>query len=258
MMNANDLVTLLDKHNNACHSRFQKEQQRIAESMAIGNDDVPPTIDDLGRLHAPVDGYFVDDIFYTKGQFIPMPHIESDDCFFTMPSLKSYSTRFQLSGEALKEVQALDQKALTGVSLSFGATFDRRGVNHAYVYIKSATLGFFNLTTEWLKKFELEKKNARTEKPKGNAPTGAKQAVTAKVIGLPSYESAYGYNQYEFKLMAELDNGATIFGTLPKALYDAEIGDTVSFTANFELAEDDTTHAFFKRPSKATLIKAAA
>lgn len=68
---------------------------------------------------------------------------------------------------------------------------------------------------------------------------------------MPCVDSYYGI---QFKMFVELENGSTIYGSLPSKISEAEIGDKVSFSANFTHADDDDTHAFFKRPTKAKII----
>ena len=53
---------------------------------------------------------------------------------------------------------------------------------------------------------------------------------------------------------------ATIFTDLvtyfDENIEDVDKGDVVTFTATFTRAQDDNTHAFYKRPSKANVVTA--
>ena len=80
---------------------------------------------------------------------------------------------------------------------------------------------------------------------KGEAPSG-KQTVKGKVISVKDWMGEYGP---VFKMMVRLENGATSYGSLPKAVpidYRGEI----EFSATFTQTMNDNTHSFFKRPSK--------
>lgn len=85
---------------------------------------------------------------------------------------------------------------------------------------------------------------AELNKDKGEAPTG-KQVVKGKVVSVKDWMGDYGP---VFKMTVRLENGATVYGSLPKAVPIDYRGD-IEFKATFEHAKDDTTHSFFKRPS---------
>lgn len=79
---------------------------------------------------------------------------------------------------------------------------------------------------------------------KGEAPSG-KQTVAGKVVSVKTWNDYYGIVS---KMMVRLENGATVYGSLPKAV-PLDYRGTIEFKATFEQAKDDSTHAFFKRPS---------
>ena len=60
----------------------------------------------------------------------------------------------------------------------------------------------------------------------------------------------------DFKMLVELENKSTVWGSQISSLIDvdADIGDLIEFTATFTQAENDDTHSFYKRPSKAKII----
>lgn len=80
---------------------------------------------------------------------------------------------------------------------------------------------------------------------KGEAPVG-KQRIKGKIISVKTFEDYYGVVS---KMTVKLENGATVYGTLPKCVPLDHRGE-IEFTATFENAKNDTTHSFFKRPSK--------
>ncbi|AFU64031.1 hypothetical protein ACQ31_gp148 [Salmonella phage STML-198] len=90
---------------------------------------------------------------------------------------------------------------------------------------------------------------AKLNENKGEAPEG-KQTVKGKVVSVKCWEDYYGM---QVKMMVRLENGATAYGSLPKAVpmdYRGEI----EFKATFERAKDDNTHAFYKRPSAVKML----
>ena len=96
---------------------------------------------------------------------------------------------------------------------------------------------------------------------KGEAPEG-RVSVVGKVVSMKLVDSMYGQ---VFKMLVELDNFSTVWGSVPSKLHDLyqaagvqPEGIWVSFEASFERAEDDSSHAFFKRPTKVALLSAVA
>lgn len=87
-------------------------------------------------------------------------------------------------------------------------------------------------------------------KNKGDAPEG-RVTVSGTVTSVKVYEDYYGV---QCKMMVVLENGATVYGSLPKSI-PFEYRGKVRFTATFELAKDDKTHAFYKRPSKVIMLE---
>jgi hypothetical protein len=83
---------------------------------------------------------------------------------------------------------------------------------------------------------------------KGEAPEG-KVEVSGTVVSVKTYEDYYGVVS---KMMVRLENGATVYGSLPKAV-PIDYRGKITFKANFTRAKDDMTHSFFKRPSSVTM-----
>lgn len=92
---------------------------------------------------------------------------------------------------------------------------------------------------------------AEQNKSKGEAPEG-KLRVSGTVVTVKTYEDLYGMVS---KMMVRLENGATVYGTLPKGISPEHRG-YIEFSATFARAKDDNTHAFFKRPTKCAVEKA--
>lgn len=96
---------------------------------------------------------------------------------------------------------------------------------------------------------------AKRAEEKANAtpvPTGRVEIV-GEIVAFKLQDSVYG------STMKVMINGGTwkVWGTLPKALDEAEKGDVVKFTATVEAAKDDESFGFFKRPTKASIVAKA-
>lgn len=231
---------------------------KIEKALAECNNGLIPKVDRLGRFHAAVDGYCdLEDKIYLKGQFIPMPESDEDHLnlieWFAKNFGKAPSGRVKIQGDLIDAVKNLPYKdgdhwINSVICLSLGKQWDQDGIKTCYAYVSSITKHTLKQSIEILK--SLAEQSAPPKKDKGIAPQG-KQVITGKVIGLPIHDGYYGIT---YKMMVELENGATIYGSLPKAIFEAEIGDRVEFSANFDQAKDDQTHAFYKRPSKAKIL----
>ncbi len=55
-------------------------------------------------------------------------------------------------------------------------------------------------------------------------------------------------------MMVVLENGATVYGSVPASICSVEHGQNVEFSATFEVSNNDKGHAFFKRPTKAKIL----
>lgn len=64
-------------------------------------------------------------------------------------------------------------------------------------------------------------------------------------------DTPYGF---VIKARIETDSGSVVWGTLPKAISDALVGDRVQFSAAIEVSKDDPTFGFWSRPTKAIKI----
>lgn len=77
-----------------------------------------------------------------------------------------------------------------------------------------------------------------------------RQEIVGKLLSMQSFESYYGT---QLKMLVLREDGYKFFGTVPRALYDAEINDTVKFNALPTVKEPG--FAYFKKPTKAEIVK---
>lgn len=204
---------------------------------------VAPTwgVDD--RPHAPFDGYLWENELgeveaYHAGSYLPYvteldnldkPEYTGDHGWWKLRlTQKMYEDIFEIYG------------------IQFKIPYKRWEMNDVNVLMvevrahKSILEAIQAYSKEWFDDYY-----AALNATKGEAPVG-KLTVTGKVISVKTFEDFYGVIS---KMTVRLENDATVYGTLPKSVpldYRGEI----TFTATFEHAKNDTTHSFFKRPSK--------
>lgn len=80
---------------------------------------------------------------------------------------------------------------------------------------------------------------------------GGRQVITGEIISSQWKESDYGST---LKITIKADNGQRFYGTCPAAL-DYEVkGRRVTLTATVKLNENDHTHGYYSRPTKASFV----
>jgi hypothetical protein len=82
-----------------------------------------------------------------------------------------------------------------------------------------------------------------------------REQITGKVLKIKWQDSQYGG---QLKCLIADDRGFKVWGTVPRAIDNAEQGDRVTFVATVEPSQDDESFGFYKRPSKAEILDGAA
>ena len=75
-----------------------------------------------------------------------------------------------------------------------------------------------------------------------------KTVMTGEIVSIKAQESQFGTC---WKMLVKLKDGNKVWGSVPAAISDASVGDTVTFSATVEKSEKDDHFGFFKRPTKA-------
>jgi hypothetical protein len=217
----------------------------VVDSAATANQGLEPVEDCYGRLHAPCQGYCWDDDVYPGGAYLPIPDslyraLElTANISRTSYAKYGYTTRVQTTLDEANELKAVCDRY---AEITTGRLWDDGA--SCYCYIKTARKSLTNLVDEY------RAEQARVaHAAKGIAPQG-RQTVTGIVRSVKSVPGYYGNS---FKMLVVLENGATVYGSLPRSIDDVNVGQTIKFTANFEQPADDNTHASFKRPTKASV-----
>jgi len=83
------------------------------------------------------------------------------------------------------------------------------------------------------------------------APEG-RVTVEGVIISRKGVDTAFGF---AIKVAVKDPRGFTVWSTLPAAIDDAEVGDTVSFDARLTRSDKDESFAFASRPSKAGIVQ---
>lgn len=203
-----------------------------------------PTWGKDNRPHAPFDGYLWEDPrtgsidAYGGGQYLPYtddfddinkPEYTGDHGYYyvrmTQEMLDAfedaeYSYMFRINKGSFYK---LGDTMITSVKI------------YAPKYVLELSAKYSEEEIEHLK--EIEKLS------KGEAPEG-RQDIFGHVVHVKVTEGYYGV---AIKCLIKLENGATLWGTLPKPLH-VDFRGWVKMTATFERKADDATHAFYKRP----------
>jgi hypothetical protein len=240
---------------------YKKRRAQIVERMKVANQGVPPVVGSDGSLHAPFDGYVAFSVktekagVYGGGQYIPG---SSDADAVERSPLVTRKINVPLS--LFNEI-----KASKGGLFHLIRWEGKRSWVDRHYGIEVINVWFE--ADEWLVN-QLEKfvygffdSLPVAEEPvkvKGLAPVGDHE-VEGLVLSVKAQESAYGPS---LKMLVELGNNATVWGTAPTALLSAAVeagkdlrGAVVSFQASFTPAQDDARHAFFKRPKGAKVVR---
>lgn len=75
-----------------------------------------------------------------------------------------------------------------------------------------------------------------------------KVMMTGEILSIKEHFSEFGAC---WKMIVKLTDGNKVWGTVPSAISDAEVGDTVTFLATVTKSDKDDHFGFFKRPTKA-------
>ncbi|QQG32124.1 hypothetical protein CkP1_0086 [Citrobacter phage CkP1] len=254
-----DIITSILDENRKAHAARRAKVEKRAEELNAGwaktrygregfEKVVAPTwgIDD--RPHAPFDGYLWENELgeveaYHAGSYLPYtteldnmdkPEYTGDHGWWKLRLTAAMYVELKLYGYPIEVRKPYKQWELEDSTVVMMA--EVRAHKSILVAIQEASKQFFD------ELYESFKKN------KGEAPTG-KQRIKGRVVSVKDWMDFYGP---VFKMTVRLENGATVYGSLPKAV-PADYRGTIEFTATFENAKNDTTHSFFKRPSKVTV-----
>lgn len=203
-----------------------------------------PTWGKDGRPHAPFDGYMWEDIrtgnieSYGGGQYLPYtddfddinkPEYTGDNGFYYIKMTEEMLQAFE------EKEYAYMFSVNKGSFYQLGGSMVTSVKLYAPKYVLTLAADYSNAEIARLK--ELEKLT------KGEAPEG-RVDITGQVVSTKVVDGYYGVS---IKCLIKLENGATVWGSLPGKLH-VDFRGKINMTATFERKADDSTHAYFKRP----------
>lgn len=229
--------------------RAQSRVKRFNEELASANDGRQPTIDSLGRMHAPCDNYFFDGRLFLAGEFLHVPEDIRDamaDMYGSKASFDStkYLLRAKIKGlDSL--LPALRERLGDLAKIGNGRVWDEEG--SCYIYVETKRKALIAIFENYAAQ---QREEAKTSK--GAAPSGRKE-VCGKVLKLRIVETGFGR---QLKMAVLLSNSSTCYGSVPASIAnEIVVGGDIKFSATFNVSEEDPTHSFYKRPSKASINK---
>ena len=248
-----DIITkMLEDNRNAYHAHRAKVEKRAIELNAgwaksrFGRDYldavVAPTWGKDDRPHAPFDGYIWENELgeaevYGGGQYLP--YVTELDRFDKPEYTGDHGWwKLRLTAGMFAEISEIDciEIRMPYKTWEIGDKKAYMCQVRAHVNILKAIQDY---SQEWFNAYYEE-----LNKNKGEAPSG-KQVVKGNVVSVKDWMSEFGP---VFKMTVRLENGATVYGSLPKAVHPDYRGE-IEFKADFTQAMNDSTHSFFKRPS---------
>lgn len=253
-----EIINVLIEENRKAHQAHRAKVEERAEELNAGwaksrygrdsfDKVVSPTwgVDD--RPHAPFDGYLWENELgeveaYHAGSYLPyvteLDHLDKPEFTGDFGWWK-----LRLTFDMYVEIKAI---GLIETQTPYKLWDLEGGIKVGMCKVrahKSILEAIKAHSEQWFSNYYTE-----LNKSKGEAPVG-KQTVKGTVVSVKDWMDIYGP---VFKMTVRLENGATVYGSLPKAV-PADYRGEIEFTATFENAKNDTTHSFFKRPSKVTV-----
>jgi hypothetical protein len=261
-LNLSILEGLLESAREERLQKYRKRREQIMSRMAVANRGVPPVVGSDGSLHAPFDGYLafstktLSEEVYGGGQYIPCSLNDSEE-----DSHLHFTTRkIRIPASLFNEIKSSNGPLYHLVRWEGKRSWVDRslGIEVINVWFHAGKWLLDQLDRIMEKFFEDVPKVVEPVKVKGVAPAGF-CAVEGVVLAVKVQDSVYGPT---LKMLVEMGNNATVWGTVPASLQDASRGANrelrgalVSFQANFETATGDVCHAFFKRPKGAKVVR---
>lgn len=245
-MNIEALKAKIDQRVAELQDRYTRRREALLEACSIDGKQGFPVQSSSG-WHAPHDGWchYETGEVYGKGQWVPLPRDDWYNDPVTMEPFPVYSHKAVIP---VAQQQDLEDAA-PQLEVSFGKAWAVDNVFYCYAYLRG-----YMPVIKVIQDFVAEEAAALREAQKalkGPAPEGRVE-VTGVVRTVRPKVTLYGTF---YKMTVVLPNGATVYGTRPDHMdlpgcQPDQVGAEVTFTATFERAEDDITHAFFKRPTK--------
>ena len=166
---------------------------------------------------------------------------------------------FLKTNPAVKAVHELQNKLDTGIATQDDMNFLTNLPSFVCDMVRQSSFKAFLSEKQlfWVHKCyneTLEKLTKRKEDEENaiDAPEG-KMQVTGQIVFMQTYDNEWGCTT---KMLIQ-ENGFVVWASLPASIYEAEKGDTVTFTATLTRNANKHNTANAKRPSKASILEKA-
>ena len=233
---------------------------RIEAAWKAENDDLAPTIDRNGRMHAPCDGYCIpvdvdyrgdyDGHVFGAGEYLPVPLTDEDDYFggYNL-NLSRFDYRKKVRA-TLSDIESVMLIAKDyGIEVKHGKSWSDNGTTMAYAYV-TGIRKMVDVTVSALEKV----KPAPIPDPEVYIGEG-RMTVRGTVVHTKAEDTIayYAYNRpaITFKMLVKTPEGAKLWGTLP-ACVPSDYRGEIEFTATMEKGSNGMT--WFKRPAKVKIF----
>lgn len=275
MLNKKDIEEIIVNVVSKYQDIIENHQKRKYDGYASNNQNIPPLIDKLGRLHAPHDGYLFDDVnAYNKGEFLPdLPDKDFDELFYSGNGRQETASRIKILSSQKELFQSLNEQSSEYITTKFGNNewydqfLDSRCL---YVYMsgpvaKMLTKEIIDSQEKLLSDRKLERKN--TVNP---LEQNSEAVIKGEIVGVRTVEDTYASNPYggtvfKNQLGVKLETGNIVYGTLPKKIADTKTdgemtlddhlkGKKVEMIAAISPSQNDPTNGYFKSAKQIRLF----
>jgi hypothetical protein len=247
------------------HEAFEKaraesaaRRARIEAAWKAENDELAPTVDRNGRMHAPCEGYMMPDNVdfrgdydghvFGAGEYLPVPLTDEDDYFggYNMNlSRFDYREKVKAALSDIEEVMTMCDRY--GITVNHGKAWECGGAKVAYAYVT----GIKRMVKAAVQAFEQVKPAEKVTAPEPEVYIGEGRMTVRGTIVQTKLQEVMQVSYYSpthvYKMLVKTPEGAKLWGTLPSAV-DPEYRGEIEFTATFTKGDNGMT--WFKRPSK--------
>lgn len=246
-------------------ARAAASSARLTRALQHGGDlngGVEPTVSTQG-LHAPHDHYewtwvvargpgLPDEEFHKTamgGEFLPYGDPEKRQ------QRRSNTTRVSYVPAHL--AVDIKRELCEEITIYLGEIWDGKDGETCHLYVDGrckdipAMIEDFVEAPRRARQAEREAREAAERAASADVPEG-RHVVTGTIVRIRAENNPFAYNRTVTKMLVRDDTGFKVWGTLPDALWGAEVGEHITFTASLTPSNDDTKFGFFKRPTKAS------
>lgn len=240
-------------------AKYAARAARLESAYSEANDGIAPTCDSQGRYHAPCDGYVLpsgwaelclgdyDGRMFGRGEFLPVPCNDAEheeNRYYANLARPNYDYQRKVKAR-VSDIEELKTLAVRCLIVGQGkAWIDDSGNATAYAYLE----GLKSIVESAAGVLDTLYNAARVKGPE--VYLEGRLDVTGTIVATKAHnDPMYGAS---VKMLVTTEEGARLWGTMPRALPMDSQGKQVSFTATFSKGRDGMT--YFKRPACAMIL----